>query len=320
MQRKRHTNRPGGRDCGLADFVRERELAIARLASRQHGVLTRAQLRDAGLADGAIEYRLRVGRLHALHRGVYLVGHSDAPPHAHEMAAILACGPSAVLSHGSAARLWRLLPLTQLSSLHVTVVKKDPGPKPGIVVHRVARLDPREARTCNRVPVTTPSRTLLDLAATVSPPELERAAAEAQVRRLVRGRDLLALLVRNPRHRGAATLRALIESEADPAMTRSEAERRFLSLIRAAELPAPEVNVRVGRHEVDFLWRESGLVVEVDGFRFHSSTAAFERDRARDAELLALGFHVMRVTWRQIVTRPEAMLVRLAQAIAAGSP
>jgi very-short-patch-repair endonuclease len=192
--------------------------------------------------------------------------------------------------------------------------------KPGIVVHRVTRLDPSEARRCHRVPVTTPARTLLDLAATASPSELERAAAEARVRRLVRSRDLLALLARYPRHRGAATLRTLIDSKADPALTRSEAERRFLSLVRAAELPAPEVNVRVGRHEVDFLWQESRLIVEVDGFRFHSSTAAFERDRARDAELMALGFHVLRVTWRQIVTQPEAMLVRLAQAIASGSP
>jgi very-short-patch-repair endonuclease len=112
----------------------------------------------------------------------------------------------------------------------------------------------------------------------------------------------------------------MTDTDAAPPLTRSEAERRFLELVRAAQLPPPEVNVRVGRHEVDFLWREPGVVVEVDGFDFHSSRAAFERDRLRDTELGALGYRVMRVTWRQIVHCPHAMLVRIAQALAVASP
>jgi very-short-patch-repair endonuclease len=111
----------------------------------------------------------------------------------------------------------------------------------------------------------------------------------------------------------------LIEADAAPALTRSEAEERMLALIRRAELPIPELNVRIGRYEVDFLWREQKLVVEVDGFRFHSSRSAFERDRLRDAELAAQGFHVLRVTWRQIVDTPEALVARIAMALARAS-
>jgi very-short-patch-repair endonuclease len=107
----------------------------------------------------------------------------------------------------------------------------------------------------------------------------------------------------------------LLDDDARPAITRSEAEERLLVLIRASELPHPEVNVRVGYHEVDFLWRSQRLVVEVDGFRFHSSRAAFERDRLRDAELAAMGFRVVRVTWRQLVNRPEAVVTRIATAL-----
>lgn len=119
---------------------------------------------------------------------------------------------------------------------------------------------------------------------------------------------------------GAARLRALVEGGEGPAITRSEAEERFLALVRAAELPPPEVNVRVNDHEVDFLWRDEGLVVEIDGFRFHSSREAFERDRRRDARLQAAGVRVMRVTWRQAVDDAYATLARLVQALAAGRP
>jgi very-short-patch-repair endonuclease len=134
-----------------------------------------------------------------------------------------------------------------------------------------------------------------------SPRELEQALAEVYTRRLARRSELVALLARRRRRPGFAALRALIERNAHPAMTRSEAEERLLALVRKAGFPAPEVNVRVGKHEVDFVWREQDLIVEVDGFRYHSSRAAFERDRLRDAELGAQGWRVMRITWCQIV-------------------
>jgi very-short-patch-repair endonuclease len=166
------------------------------------------------------------------------------------------------------------------------------------------------------VPITTPARTLLDLAAVAHPRHLEQAVAEAERRRLASRRGLAALLARYPGRPGSRAVRALLEADARPALTRSEAERRFLVLIRSAGLPAPDVNVRVGDVEVDFLWREAGLVTEVDGYAFHSDRAAFENDRRRDAELAARGLTVIRVTWRQLVDEPEAVVVRIGQALA----
>jgi very-short-patch-repair endonuclease len=229
------------------------------------------------------------------------------------MAAVLACGDGAVVSHRSAAHLWALLPYpAPQHPIDVTVPSRHSRLRPGIRVHRVDRLDPRDVRTHNRVPVTTPARTLLDLAAE-SPRAFEQALAEAETRHLVTHRHLEAVLERNARRPGAGVLRAALARDASPAWTRSEAEERFLALIRKAGLPAPETNVRLGPYEVDFLWRPERLIVEVDGFRFHSSRAAFERDRLRDAELQTNGFRVIRVTWRQLADQPEAMLARLAR-------
>jgi very-short-patch-repair endonuclease len=236
-------------------------------------------------------------------------------PGAREFGAVLACGRGAVISHRTAAALWCLLPKVSKET-HVTVPGRDRRRGDGICVHRVARLDRRDIRKLGGIPVTAPARTLLDVATMASPRELEQALAEAQARRLVRRSDLTSLLARVGSRPGVPALRSLIDADAGPALTRSAAERRFLALIRAAALPAPEANVRIGRHEVDFLWRDQRLVVEVDGFRFHSSRAAFERDRRRDAELASLGFRVIRVTWRQLVERPEGVIAQVAGALA----
>jgi very-short-patch-repair endonuclease len=313
--RGEHRNRSAaGVGSGVDVGHAERERAVAALAARQRGVVTRAQLLRVGWTGNAIDYRLRSGRLHALRRGIYLVGHAVAPRGARELAAVLACGPGAVLSHRTAARLWRLLPGTE-HELDVTVAGRDPGLKPGIRIHCVAALAHRELRKLGGIPITAPARTLLDLAAVVSARELERALAEAHSRRLARRNELVALLARYPRRPGVAALRALLDSDGSPSLTRSEAEERLLALVRAADLPAPETNVRLGAHEVDFLWREQGLIVEVDGFAFHSSRPAFERDRLRDAQLGAQGFRVIRITWRQLVDRPEAVIARIASAL-----
>jgi very-short-patch-repair endonuclease len=165
--------------------------------------------------------------------------------------------------------------------------------------------------------VTSAARTLLDLAAVLPPYLLERAIAEAQVRRLARRRELVDQLERNRGRRGSRVLRRVLDLDGGPALTRSEAERRLVKLIRAAELPMPEVNARVGRYEVDFLWPQHKLIVEVDGFAFHSPRASFERDRARDATLAASGYTVLRVTWRQLVQTPETVIARVAAALAA---
>lgn len=199
--------------------------------------------------------------------------------------------------------------------MDITVPGRDPGPKPGIRIHRVRALDPADIGKVDGIPTTSVPRTLLDLAADGATRDLEQAVAEASARRLLRHQDLLSLLARHRGHKGMRTLRALLDADAGPALTRSEAEERLLTLVRAAGLPPPETNVRVGPFEVDFLWRESRLIVEVDGFAFHSSREAFERDRARDAELLGRGFRVLRLTWRQIVTRREATAARISRAL-----
>jgi very-short-patch-repair endonuclease len=211
-----------------------------------------------------------------------------------------------------------MLPYQASSALiDVTVRRGDPRGKPGIRLHRAQSLDSNEILIRRRIPITSPARTLLNLAAT-SPRDLERALVETYAKHLVRRAELLALIARHPRHRGAARLRALVET--DPAFTRSEAERRFLTLVRRTGLPAPESNVRLGPYEVDFLWRRERVIVEVDGYAFHSSRRSFEDDRRRDADLAARGFRVIRITWRQLISEPEAVLVRLAQALARAGP
>jgi len=294
---------------------RARGRAIANLAARQRGVITREQLSEVGLTREAIDHWLRAARLHSLYRGVYLLGHLKPTKGARELGAVLACGPGAVVSHRSAAGLWRLLP-DPAGDIDITLAGRHCGVKQGMRIHRVDALDRRDVRRLGGIPVTSPARTILDLATAVPLRDLERALAEAQARRLVRRNDLLSLLARRSGRPGVRVLRALMDDDAVPALTRSEAEDRLLALIRAAELPAPEVNVQVGRYEVDFLWREQRLVVEVDGFRFHSSRAAFERDRLRDAGLAGMGFRVFRTTWRQIVQGPEALVARIAAALA----
>src|ERR671911_106270 len=307
--------------CRVTGSTPSRERAIAELAGRQHGLVTRKQLLDLGLSCDAVDNRLKAGRLHSLYRGVYLLGHVAAPPHAREMAAVLACGSGAAMSHGSAAHLLRLLPYpAEVVPLDLIVSGRHPGSRPGIRLHRpVIPLDPRDVGVVDGIPVTKPARTLLDLAASVTASDLERALAEAQARRMVTRATLEAVLARGGRTRGAAALRRRLDSGARPTLTRSEAERRLLDLIRRAQLAHPAANAWVGRHEVDLLWRAQRLVVEVDGFQFHSSRVAFERDRARDAVLQAQGFRGMRVTWRQIVDEPQATLARIAQALVIGT-
>jgi very-short-patch-repair endonuclease len=288
--------------------------AVARVAAAQYGVVTRGQLVAAGLGRGAIGHRIKRGRLHRVHRGVYLLGHAVPPPLAREMAAVLAVGDQAVLSHHSAGSLWGLRPAAS-GDLDVTVVGRNAGRRRRIRLHVVRRLDSREIRRFQRLPVTAPARTLLDLAEVLSLRELERAVEEAQVRNPVRHHELRTQLELSPGRHGAAPLAALLDRDVRPSLTRSEAERRLLDLLRAAELPPSRVNSHVGRYEVDFLWLPQRLIVEMDGYRYHASRRAFERDRLRDAELQAAGYRVMRVTWRQVTERPEAVVARIAQAL-----
>jgi very-short-patch-repair endonuclease len=289
---------------------------IGDLAARQYGVVSRSQLLSMGIGTGAIQTRLRQHYLHRIHRGVYAVGHLALVPLAREMAAALACGNGATVSHRSAAVVWHLLPASDDTEIDVTVPATGRRRRPGLRLHRSTRLSPQDVRHLRGLPVTAPWRTLVDLADTGSDRELERATHEAVTRRLLNASRLLSELRQYRGRRGVGRLKELLEQGDPPTVTRSEAEERFLALVRAAGLPAPEVNVRLHGHEVDFLWRDQGLAVEVDGFQFHSTRAAFERDRRRDAELASANVRVLRVTWRQIVDEPFATLTNLVRALA----
>jgi very-short-patch-repair endonuclease len=289
---------------------------ILETAARQHGVVSRRQLLRLGVSRDTIERRRSAGLLRALHRGVYRVG-PVAGPYAREMAAVLATDGAGVASHRSAAALWGLLPRRDDEEpVELVVVGGGVRRRHRVHVYRVQVLPRDEVTTLDHVPLTTPARTLVDLAGAASGRELERVWAHMERENLARRSDLVEVLARRPRCCGAGKLRALLAPGRAPAFTRSEAEERLLALVRKAQLRAPETNVRIDSVEVDFYWHAERLVVEVDGYAYHASPRAFERDRRRDARLTARGLRIMRVTWRQIAEEPEATLARLAQALA----
>ena len=284
--------------------------AVVRLAGRQHGVVTAGQLAAAGLSRAAVAHRVAKGWLLRMHRGVYLVGPLRAP-HSRAMAAVLAYGDGTVLSHYPAAVLWDLQP-ARPGEMHVTVPRPGGHSRPGIRVHRT-HLYPRDITRRHGIPVTSTARTLLDLATQVPQRDLDRATEQAQVHHLASIHSLDEQFGRYPRHRGTAALRKAIQT--DPKLTRSEAERRLIELIRAARLLTPESNVRIEGHEVDLVWRQERLVVEIDGYAFHSTRSAFERDRRRDRELQAAGYRVLRLTWRELDDQREAVVAELSAAL-----
>lgn len=290
---------------------------IARAAARQRALITHRQLRALGVSSSAIGRAVARGRLHPIHRGVYaLVERSALPALAIEQAALLACGPRALISHGSAAALWGLCP-PEPRPVAVTIVAGEAGrSRAGIAVHRVGVLHRRDIRRRGSLPITSPARTLLDQAAVLSDRALELELDEALVRRLTSRSAIGELLDGCPRRAGARRLRDLIDPERNTTFTRAESEERMLALLRRGGLPMPETNVRMQSIEVDFLWRDERVIVEVDGWASHGTPAAFERDRRRDAHLENDGWRVLRFTWRRLTGEPEAVLVEIATALA----
>jgi very-short-patch-repair endonuclease len=185
----------------------------------------------------------------------------------------------------------------------------------GVRIHRVRDLRPDEVTTIDGLPVTTPARTLLDIAARLTSREVEQALAKALRMRLVTREEMRRIVARHPRHRGASLLRQLLEAEGEPSFTRSEGEEKLLEITRTAGLPRPELNVRLLGHEVDFLWPSARVVAEVDGYAFHASARSFAADRRRDAELTAAGYRVLRFTWADLTDGRLATVIRLAQAL-----
>jgi very-short-patch-repair endonuclease len=287
---------------------------IAALAATQHGVVTRTQLAAAGIDGCALDRRVRRGLLRPVHRGVFAVG-PTVGRRAREMAAVLACGAGAVAADRTAGALLRLTPVQRLAEpVSVIVGKRRVGRRPGILARQLV-LAPGETTTVDGVPVTTPARTLLDLAALLTAEELERALAVAEREKRLTRVELEALITRHPRHRGTRALRSFLDLGHEPAFDRSMAERRMLDLIQRAQLPRPATNVRIHGLEVDLWWKPQRLVAEIDGFAFHSARSAFERDRDRDQILAAAGIVVVRITWWQLTREPLATMVRLARTL-----
>jgi very-short-patch-repair endonuclease len=274
------------------------------LAERQHGVVSREQLRAFGLSDTAIRGWIGRGLLHRMHRGVYAVGHCALPMEGRMLAAVLACGPGAALSHRSAAALWGLRATAQ-RRIDVTAVADGGRRDPAIAQHRARTLEATDLTAHRGVPVTTVARTLVDLAGVVPAAAVERALAQAEVLRLYDHAAVCEVLERSNGRRGAQALRAAMGTPI--AFTRSELESRMLALCRRHRLPPPRVNAVVCGHEVDFLWPAARLIVETDGHRFHGTRRAFEQDRRRDAELLVAGYRVVRITYRRLMTEPDAV-------------
>lgn len=289
---------------------------IAALAARQRGVVHRDQLLAVGLHRSSLARRVRAGRLHPVLPRVFAVGHVALPVGGREAAALLWRGPWSALSHESAAWVLGLAPIPAL--VHVSGAVGGSASRSDVVAHRVAVLAADDVHVRNGLRVTRPARTLLDLAATAEPRQLDRLVAEARLRRLVDERELREVVSRHPRRRGGARLLALLDAEREPAMTRSDAERRFRDLMRRSGMPMPLASARVAGFEVDALWADERVIVEVDGFAFHRSRQAFERDRRKAGVLEASGFRVLRVSWRQIVEAPETVVASVATALARG--
>jgi very-short-patch-repair endonuclease len=266
--------------------------AIAALADRQHGVVARAHLLNAGFTEREIDRRVQARRLHVIHRGVYAVGHRVLTREGRWMAAVLATGGA--LSHATAAAAWELR-RTSSPLIHVTVAG-DGGRKKrrGIRVHRSTTLTSAEITTHRSIPITTPARTIIDLARTLTGRPLEHVIDLADQRGLINFDDLRAA--------NSASLQAVL-SRYSPAPTRSELEERFLRLCDDHGIQRPQTNTRVEGIEVDFVWRDRRLVVEVDGYAYHRSPESFESDRTRDVTLKMAGWEVLRFTWAQVENR-----------------
>lgn len=270
------------------------DAAVAAVAGAQHGVVTVAQLMSAGLTRNGVLRRTRAGRLHRIHRGVYAVGHTALGDEGRWMAGVLATGARAILGHRSSAELWRMLAPAG-GPVHVVIPWTGGRTKrPGLVIHYTTSLPEGDVTTRLGIPVTTPSRTLADLARTASRTDQARA---------LRNAEFLGYPISLPGDRR-------------PERTRTELERRFLALCRRHRIPLPEVNVVVAGIEVDFLWPERRLIVEVDGWQAHRGRWSFEADRRRDVDLRLAGYEVVRFTYRAIFDEPAWVIERLQRLLA----
>jgi very-short-patch-repair endonuclease len=281
--------------------------AVAALAARQFGIVTRAQLVAAGLAPRAIDRRLSAGRLHRLHSGIYAVRHQAPSREARWMAAVLACGPGAVLSHRSAATLWRIRD-GEGPRPDVTVAPSGRR-HPAITIHR-SQLEPQDRTVQAGIPVTTPTRTFIDLEHEVDDDDLAQALREVQYQRRFNLKEAQALLARRPSRKLTALLKDLI-------LVQNRLEARLIKLCDRYKLPRPLTQqvVRTGQR-VDFLWPDHHLIVETDGWEAHGTRTAFQADRTASNTLQLAGYTILRFTDADVEHRPTEVARQLKRALA----
>jgi very-short-patch-repair endonuclease len=303
----------------VIDYQSPDDTRLAELAAGQHGVTSRLQLGTIGFSKQAIQTRLGGGRLHRIHRGVYAVGHTDVSLKGRWMAAVLACGPGAVLSHRDAATLHEL---RRVSSGGIDVTATTRHDIAGINCHFVRSLHPEDATVADGIPVTSVSRTLLDLAESLSRRQFRATLEQAERERTLDVRQLEAVLARS---RGRHGLKPCAEALSrlrgdDEPWTQSKLEQTFLQLTRSYDLPVPQMNVYVAGELVDCCWPEQRLIVEVDGWSFHRTKRSFEADRERDAKLVEAGWRVVRFTHDRVTHAPAAVAAQLSRLLAVPLP
>jgi predicted transcriptional regulator of viral defense system len=277
----------------------QRERKLEELAAQQHLVISRRQLLDGGLSVRTIERRVEAGRLRRLHRGVYFWGPGISDRKGRWLAAVLACGRGALLSHRSAATLWGLM---HHPGTPAEVTASAGRRRPGIVLHE-GGIPPQDRAVVEQIPVTTVARTLFDLAE-VDEQHLQSAAEEADRLRLLDVSELEAVCARCPGRRALRPVRLLIDDLVTPVWTRTRLEDKVISVCREYGLPMPSTNVLVLGHEVDALWPNQKLIVEADSAAYHRHRAVFERDRKRDAARQVEGYRVIRLTHRRLEREP----------------
>ena len=292
---------------------RPRWSCVAAEASRRKGLVNRYGLLGMSIPGGTIDGWVRDERLHVVHPGVYAVGHDVLTPQARLLAAVLACGPTAVLSHRSAAEIWELLDERSGYVIQVTVPGHGIEGPSGIYVHRTAALSRWERDEVDGIPVTSAARTIFDLASQGTRRDVEAAYERGLIDRRFTRDDMIKMAMRHKGRRGITKIRTLIDRDAPPSVTIKEAHRMLLELIRSSSLPHPKTEVPIGRYRTDICWPEVKLIVEMDSSKWHNTPGRIEHDKRRDAELAALGWMTIRVTWNDLTKDPIATISRIAR-------
>lgn len=293
----------------MADVI---DRLIAAIAFKQHGNITRRQLLDLGLSSSGIAHRIRIGMLYPVFRGVYAVGVPPRTPLQRAAAAVLAAGPHAALGYSSAMNAWGFWRRWE-QPFEVVVTAGNPSPK-GIRVHRPRNLERRDLRTQLGIRVTSPERTLLDIATRRNERQYQRDVNNALHSTYLKPGAIVDLLVRHPRHPAAGRLAWFVTTEGGP--TRSEWERELPSFCTSQDLPQPVLAPRAAGHTPDAGWPELGIVLELDSWRYHNTHVDFETDHDRDLDYLADDLIPARVTWELMIHAPDRTGERLRKIVA----